>query len=178
MQAPILNVDEWEAALDNCSNMERPQMYRLLICLIRDCGLRPLELAGMQRTWISSSEIRIPIGWSKGGAGRTVPITTAIHSALVAYLRTHNHSFVFLNQRNIPFDNRGMSKCIARMLKRNVGTGSAYSGRRGFARNLNRAGVDPFTICRLMGHSNVLTTMHYIPVTLDDMREAQSLVAA
>ena len=171
MRAPILNDEEFTAALAFTASMERPQTYRLMLQLSIKLGLRPMELAGMESTWFRGSELRIPLGHSKRKSGRSLPVTAEILEAVAAYMEGRTGR-VFLNASGEPFDARGISEAIRRVYRRAGMSASCYSGRRSLATNLVDRGVNILVVQKVLGHSNPMTTLQYVGVTDTMMRRA------
>lgn len=164
MRAPIKTEEELEALLAHTSSMERPAMYRLMLLLSVRLGLRPMEIAGLERTWFRGQELRIPLGHSKRKAGRSIAISDEIADALAVHMGDRTGR-VFLNQRGQPFDANGISMAVRRLYSRAGVEGSCYSGRRTLATRLVDQGVNILVIQNVLGHSSPMTTLNYCEVT-------------
>ncbi len=171
MKAPIKTASEFAALLAHTEQMERPAMYRLMLLLSIKIGLRPMELAGLDRSWFRGNELRIPVGYSKRKSGRSLSIDTEITEAVQAHMQDRTGQ-VFLNAQGNPFTARGISDAFRRLYRINEIEGSCYSGRRTLATNLVDKGVSIFIIQKVLGHSHVNTTQEYVSVTDNMMRNA------
>lgn len=171
MRAPIKQADEFQAVLDYTDSMERPAMYRLMLLLSIRLGMRPMEIAGLDSSWFRGDELRIPLGYSKRKTGRSIPVSDEIIAALAAHMGERTGR-VFLNRAGEPFNAGGIETAFRRLYKRAGVEGSCYSGRRTLATNLVDRDVSIAVVSKLLGHSNVSTTMHYVGVTDSMMRRA------
>lgn len=171
MKAPILSEAEWVEIAQHVETMKRPEHYRFLLLLVRKLGLRPLELAGLDSSWFRGPEMRIPLGHSKGGSGRSLPINAEIIDALSAHMGDRRGR-VFLNRENYPFTAHQMSASVRRLMGMSGVQGSAYSGRRGMATRLVEAGTNMRVIQQVLGHRHLQTTMAYCEVSDKMMRNA------
>ena len=171
MKAPIKEAAEFEKLFAEAERMERPKVYRLMLLLSIRLGLRPMEIAGMERSWFRDRMLRIPLGHSKRKSGRSVPVSDEILEAL-SDLMANEQGRVFRNSRGEPFTANGISEALRRLYKRAGVTGSCYSGRRTLATNLVDEGVSLAVVQQVLGHSNLSTTASYIGVTEGMMRRA------
>lgn len=171
MKAPIKDDAEFQAVLDYTQGMDRPNMYRLMMLLSIRLGLRPMEIAGLERSWFRGDELRIPLGHSKRKAGRSLPVSDEILSALEAHMGACEGR-VFLNARGAAFDANGVSMALRRLYNRAGVEGSCYSGRRTLATNLVDRNVNIAVVSQVLGHSSIATTQAYIGITDSMMRRA------
>lgn len=171
MKAPIKDETEFARLYEEAARMERPKVYRLMLLVSIRLGLRPMEIAGMERSWFRDNTLRIPLGHSKRKSGRTVPVPTEVLDAL-ADLMGNMQGRVFHNAQGEPFTANGVSEAMRRLYKRAGVTGSCYSGRRTLATNLVERGVSIAVVSEVLGHSSLSTTQKYIGVTEGMMREA------
>lgn len=171
MRAPILADEQFEALLTYTDSMERPAMYGLMLLLTKKLGLRPMELAGMESSWVRGDELRIPMGHSKRKQGRSLPIDDDIRDALFAHMG-NSAGRVFRNARGDAFTANGISEAIRRIYKLAGVQGSCYSGRRTMATRMVDNKVNILVVQNVLGHSSPVTSMSYVGVTDRMMREA------
>lgn len=176
MRAPNKTKEEFAEVLARADAMSRPAMYRLMVLLTTKLGLRPMEIAGLDTRWFRQGELRIPLGYSKRKSGRSLPVCEEVLEALAAHMQGREGR-VFLNQRRVPFDAAGISNAIRRLYREAGQLGSAYSGRRTLATSLVEQGVNILIVQKVLGHSNPQTTMEYVSVTENMMRDALRLAA-
>jgi len=171
MKAPSLADTDWSTVDSYIASMERPAHYSLLVMLIRKLGLRPIELARIESSWIVGDELRIPHGKSKRKRPRTLPLNAALLEAFSAHLEGRR-GVVFLNRQGQPFTPGLMSESVRRLLRLSVGYGSAYSGRRAASQRMLDRGENILTIQAFLGHSSPLTTLAYVGVSDQELRRA------
>lgn len=146
-------------------------MYRLMMLLSMRLGLRPMELAGLEAEWFRGEELRIPVGYSKRKAGRSLPVSEEILTVLHEHMGEHSGR-VFLNARGAAFDANGISLAMRRLYRLAGVEGSCYSGRRTLATNLVDRDVNIAVVSKVLGHSSIATTQSYVGVTDRMMRRA------
>lgn len=171
MKAPIKTADEFAELISFTDTMERPAMYRLMVLLSMRLGLRPMEIAGLDSSWLRGDELRIPLGHSKRKSGRSLFIDEEIALAFAQHM-DGREGRVFLNAHGQPFTARGISDAFQRLYRRAGQLGSCYSGRRTLANNLMDRGVSVFKIRDVLGHTSIVTTQEYLSTTPNQIREA------
>jgi site-specific recombinase XerD len=172
MKAPILNRAQWQQVEEHVQAMKRPSHYRLLVLLVRQCGLRPIELANLQSQWFAVDDtLTIPLGYSKGNATRTICVSPEIMNALETHMAGRTGR-VFINQDGDAFNAHQMSASVRRLMGMAGVKASAYSGRRGLATRLVDEGVNIRIIQEVLGHADLSTTAKYCEVTPSMMRRA------
>ncbi|GFE72393.1 tyrosine-type recombinase/integrase [Novosphingobium sp. TCA1] len=164
MKAPILADEQFDKLYAFVAQRERPAMYRLMLLLTQRLGLRPVELANMESSWVRHSELRIPQGSSKGNASRTLPLSAELLEAFEAHMQGATGR-VFTTARRADFTRDGISEAIRRIYRLAGVTGSAYCGRRTAATKMVDRGISMKVIQDFLGHSNLATTAHYLSST-------------
>ena len=171
MRAPIKSAEEFETVFAFAAQMNRPEMYRLMLLMSVKLGLRPMEIAGLETSWFRDGELRIPLGHSKRKSGRSLPISSEITDALNQHMKGATGR-VFRNAQGEVFAANGISEAIRRMYKMAGVKGSCYSGRRTLATNLVDKGVNIAVVQQVLGHSNLSTTAAYIQISENMIRKA------
>lgn len=171
MKAPLIDPAQWTRVWAHLPTMRRPAHYTLLALLVRDLGLRPIELARLDRSWFRGGELRIPHGRSKRGRARSLPVSPAIMDALAHHMGDRQGR-VFLNRTGEPFTAGTIGDSIKRMFREAGVDACCYSGRRTLATNLVDRGVNLIVIRDILGHQNVATTQEYVGSTDAMMRRA------
>jgi len=162
-------------------------LYRVVVLLAVEAGLRVGELRGAQWTDVVGGEITIRraidvdgnVGPPKHNKVRRVPLSPRLVVALAALpkrglwvLSSDDGSFLIY---------RTMLKAIRRLYKRAGVTGSEsesgqtmpfHSLRHSFGTECARRGVPVMTLRDLMGHEDAKTTQRYVTVTSADKRNA------
>ena len=151
-----------------CGNERDRAMMELLL----SSGIRVTELINLDITDVDFNNLSIHIREGKGSKERQSYITTVCAMHLKAYLmqRPDDDPSLFLSlKRKERMTTSGIRKILKQIEKKtHVGDIHPHRFRRTFATNLAKRGMDVQTIARLMGHSNIQTTMIY--VTIDDSR--------
>ena len=135
---------------------------RAMFLLMRFCGLRIAEVAGLKM-----DDLRLPrlIVRGKGSRERTVYATNEVRQALDAWLDVRQaveSKFVFLSYQNQGLSTTAIHKHL--MIYRQMAGISitAHRLRHSFATSLLAAGAPVTSIQKLMGHRRLNTTRSYI----------------
>ncbi|EQB11243.1 tyrosine-type recombinase/integrase [Sphingobium lactosutens] len=171
MRATILNDKQFDKLFDFAAQMNRPAMYRLMLLLTKKLGLRPMELAGLETNWFINDELRIPLGHSKRKQGRSIPVDAEILTALHDHMQGERGR-VFRNGAGDVFTANGISEAMRRIYRMAGVQGSCYSGRRSMATRMVDNNVNIVVVSKVLGHSSIATTQHYVGVTDAMMRKA------
>jgi len=134
-------------------------------------GLRVGEMVSLKLSDIGESTVRIR---GKGGKARTLPLEGATREAILYYVarvRGTGPDRLLLHD-GTPYRRRGIARMLERHGKRIGKRLSPHDMRRTFGRQLWERGVKIEVISKLMGHSESKTTIRYLGLDLDDMREA------
>jgi site-specific recombinase XerD len=162
-------------------DLSRPQgqsEHAMALCML-DLGLRVSEVTLLVLTDIDWMERSLRVPPVKGGTGRVIPITSAVATALRAYIDTaraqSTSNRVFLRQRRLigkPVSTALVIMAMRRAYRR-CGFPSTWNGthilRRTFATRLHKLGADMREIGDLLGHRELMTTGLYIRVAHNDL---------
>ena len=171
MKAPAKNPEEVEALIEFASTRRNPRKWRLMLLLSFRLGLRPIELAQLDTAHFRGDEIRIRIGHTKGKGGRSLPVCQVVKDALAEHMQGRE-GHVFLNERGDPMDKGGISDAMRRFYREAGQVGSCYSGRRTAGQRMQEQGANILTLQAFYGHKSPLTTMSYVGVSMNQLREA------
>jgi integrase/recombinase XerC/integrase/recombinase XerD len=147
---------------------DKAMIYSLL-----DTGLRASELLDIDITDVDINGT-ILIRNGKGGKSRMVYFTPTTRRALRRYLNIHKGSLALFTDRDgIRLTYSG----IRQMLKRrsqyaDIPRVTAHMFRRAYALEMLRAGVDVFTLSRLMGHADERVLARYLKLVASDLEQA------
>lgn len=175
MQAPTKTPEELCELLAFTDTRSRPAMWRAMLLLSFRLGLRPKEIAQLHTNQFASGSLRIQRGHSKGKSSRTLPVCAEVMSALYEHLQGRE-GWVFLNRDGSPFDAAGISSAMRRLYREAGTRGSCYSGRRTAGQALQDANVNVFTIQAFFGHTSPQTTLNYLGVSPNQLRNAMSVL--
>lgn len=139
---------------------------RAIVELLLSSGIRAAEFSNLNIDDIDFQNKSIHIREGKGAKERISYITDVCSIHLKKYLesRKDNENALFLSSRsNRRLSSAGLKYMLREISKRShVDNIHPHRFRRTFATNLARRGMDVQTIAKLMGHSNLQTTMIYV----------------
>lgn len=147
-----------------CVKIRDRAMIELLLC----SGIRVSELAGLKINDVDFINKSILIREGKGGKQRVVYITDICLIYLQKYIKTRNDSlsYLFITKNKTPMRKDTIENALRTLgQKSNVFNVHPHRFRRTFATNMYKRGMDIRSIQKLMGHSNINTTMVYINAT-------------
>jgi site-specific recombinase XerD len=172
----------------------RLRRYRTPIKLIYACGLRLSECLALTIHDINGSENKLFIRNSKGHQDRVVPLPTCLCRELQRYWRFHRHPLLLfpnvgrgdnnpqalaqrMHQATAPMPCSSLQRLIIIARKQlNVPQASIHSLRHSFATHMLEAGAHLHTIQTLLGHKQITSTMIYLHLTHQTVRDALSLM--
>lgn len=157
---------EIDALRSGCRNKKE----RALIEFLLATGVRVNELSLMKISDIDFAEYSVHVRNGKGGKERVTYITPVAVRHVCEYIQNRNKTeteYLFYN-KNHGYLNPGGVRFILNRIARRVGINEVHPHRfrRTFATSASRKGLEIQEIQRLLGHSNINTTMQYI--SLDD----------
>lgn len=153
--------------------------HRILFALLYDCGLRCMEVRRLQLKDIDMDRRMLHIRQSKGKKDRYVPIGNVLAIGLQKYIETVQPVKWLFNGRGDAtiegakggdFDSRYAQRSVQYAVSSAVKQAginkdvSVHTLRHTYATHLLEAGTDIMTIQKLLGHSNIDTTMIYLHV--------------
>jgi len=159
----ILSREEVRRLLAHAANLRA----RTLLMLTYAAGLRVSEVCALQLTDIESAPDRmcIKVRQGKGGQDRYTMLSPALLETLREYCRVSRPvTWLFPNPAGTgPIDATTAQRmyCAARDRAGLGKHGGIHTLRHCFATHLLESGVDIHTIQRLLGHSNISTTLRY-----------------
>lgn len=166
---PIL-VDDLHALLKVSNKRDKA-----IILVLIDTGIRATELININifdLKLTNNGEIMIRRG--KGGKPRSVFIGQKTRRALREYLKERAaSSTLFLTDDGNPLTYWGLRDIIVRRSKQaGIHPPQLHAFRRTFALTMLRAGVDIYSVARLMGHADIQVLKRYLKQTNDDLQIA------
>lgn len=171
MKAPAKTNEEYEAMLAFADTRRDAAKWKAMLVLSFRLGLRPIELAQLDTSQFRGDEVRIRIGHTKGKGGRSLPTSPEVMMALHEHMRGRE-GHVFLNERGEHFDAKAISTAMRRLYREAGQVGSCYSGRRSAGQRMQDSGYSLNVIQGFYGHKSPLTTMSYIGVSMNQLRQA------
>lgn len=138
---------------------------RALIEVLLSSGVRVSELADITVPDVDFDRLSIHVKNGKGGKERTVFINQLALAHLQKYLlsRKHTGNHLFYNKKGEPLNPGGVRYILNEIARRaNVENVHPHRFRRTFATGLANRGMDIQVIRKLLGHSNINTTLQYV----------------
>lgn len=171
--APIKYLDEvkpifTEVDIDMLRAACRTPRERAELELLLCSGIRATELCGLNRNDINFNTLAGVVK-GKGNKERVIYITEICKKYLLAYLetRTDDLECMFMSRLKKRLSKESLRSDMSKLGKRaNIDDVHPHRFRRTFATNLSKKGMNTRAVQKLMGHTDINTTMVY--VTLDD----------
>lgn len=141
---------------------------RLIVLLLYGCGLRTMELCGLDVADISRERQELTVRHGKGDRPRVIPIPEGLYTELLAYLLQHGRRGALFRtaQRRRRIREKDVCVVVSAAVAR-AGLPSSVTARtlrHSFATHLMDRGVDLAVIASLMGHRSPQETGVYLHV--------------
>lgn len=172
------DLDDIGKMLDTCTNDFHGARDRAILLALLDTGARASELCSMNLSDYNQITGEILIRQGKGRKTRTVYLGKKSRKALRCYLKfRHDNSFALLVSKNGErISYWGLNEIIYRRAnKASVDKPELHAFRRAFAINMLRAGVDVFSLQKLMGHADLQVLRRYLAQTTEDIAQAHRI---
>lgn len=149
---------------------------RMLLTTMYATGMRVGEAVQLSVNDIDSRRMTILVSRGKGNKQRLVPLSPKLLTELRLFWQTHRNPVWLFPSRepDSPLSIASVERMCARArarsgLKRRFNT---HALRHTFATELLEAGVDLFSIQKILGHRSLSTTAHYTHVRRSHLQEA------
>jgi len=158
----FLSRKEQQELLDCC-----PKQLRDLVLVALRTGLRRGELLGLRKQDVDFVRGLLMLTRTKTDRSRQVPMTDEVRAILsrLAFGRA-DQDVLYRNRFGRPYQAPRQAFCRA-VRKAGIKDFRFHDLRHTYASDLVMAGVDIFTVSKLLGHSNVKTTMIYAHLAPD-----------
>ena len=170
----VLSKQEIKAILEAPTNLK----HRALLSLIYACGLRRSEVLNLTLKDVLSDRNLLFIRQSKGKKDRVVPISHKIIEMLRDYYKAFKpKTWLFEGQMpNTKYSEMSLAKVLKQALKKagNQKAVSLHWLRHSYATHLLESGTDISYIQKLLGHSDIKTTLIYAKVSKKEMGQIES----
>jgi site-specific recombinase XerD len=158
----FLTDEECQKLLKKCNEWEHPIFYTFL-----NTGMRKGELLNLEWQDIDFNRRKIQIrakkGWVPKTSEREIPINESLSDVFKTLKADKKEGYVFQDEKGQQIENNRLRKRLMSLTKRcgfpNVT--KLHTLRHTFASHLVMNGVDLPTVKKLMGHSDIQTTMIY-----------------
>lgn len=144
---------------------------KAIIAMMSDCGLRAMEIAGLKEQDVRETDIKV---FGKGNKERIVFISPALKKILISYERIKKQYFRYRVKYNdnyfLAYQGKLMSTVAVYNLVVEASNRVGIEGKRVsphmfrhyYAVQSILAGIDVYSLSRLLGHSSVSTTQLYL----------------
>ena len=163
--------------------MAETQLMKDVILTAFNTGMRLAEITNLRNTDVDTKSKMITVGnelfTTKSRKVRFVPINDVMLEILSRRIKDSSKGrFVFGKSSGAAYTTDYFSKNFkATLRKTEIKKNYCFhSLRHGFASHLAQQGVPLVTVSKLLGHSNISTTMIYAQVNLDDLRKGIGLL--
>ena len=174
-----VELDVVASLLNTCkSNSFLDYRDEALLKFLLDTGARAREVLNIDIQDINSISGEVLIRWGKGGKSRTVFLGKASRKSLRAYLKQRKdiHTALWVTDEGERLEYGGLRGVLIRRANiANIKAPTLHSFRRAFAINMLRAGVDVFSLQKLMGHADLQVLRRYLAQTTDDIAQAHRI---
>lgn len=151
----------------------------LIMCCFFSTGMRKAELLGLKLSDINITTDMIKVN-GKGSRDRLVPVGRTLRRIILQYLARREEYLVdcycdyfIVSQRKTRLSHHGMN-CLFQRIKKNLGASgerfSPHTWRHTFAKNFLLNGGDVFSLQKILGHSDIVTTKKYIALNDREMK--------
>jgi len=171
-QLPNLFSQQEVAAIINSLHNKK---HKAMVMLAYGAGLRVSEVVSLKTYQIDSRRMTIFIGAAKGKKDRLVglsPVLLLMLREYAAEYQPQKNGYLFEgNVIGAPYSARTLQE-VLQAAKKKVGVmkpGSVHSLRHSFATHLIEKGTDVTMIQRLLGHSDIKTTLIYLHTSNRDL---------
>lgn len=160
---------EMDALRHACKN----EKERAIIEMLASSGIRVSELSDIDVTDIDFQDKVVHVKCGKGGKGRITYISDVAKLHVQKYLMSRNDEklFLFCNKNHERLNTGGIRHLLRQIGSRaNVDNVHPHRFRRTFATTMANRGMAIQEIQKLLGHSNIATTMTYVCVDNEKTR--------
>lgn len=167
----IFSKEEVAAIINSLTNVKHKTM--LMLCY--SAGLRVSEVVSLQTSNIDPKRMTILIESAKGKKDRMAILSPVLLVMLREYIKLYkpdSQGFLFEGyEKGMPYSARSLQEVLqAAKLKAGViRRGSIHSLRHSFATHLIEKGTDVTMIQKLLGHSDIKTTLRYLHTSNRDL---------
>lgn len=154
--------------------------HKVMLMLAYSAGMRVSEVVGIKTFEIDSNRMTIFISQAKGKKDRIVTLSPVLLFMLREYAKQYKpdkRGYLFSGvQKGTPYSTRSL-QLVMQAAKNKAGIirpGSVHSLRHSFATHLVERGTDISMIQKLLGHSDIKTTLRYLHTSNKDLLKIMS----
>lgn len=169
----VLSKQEVKTLINNISNLK----HKAIIALLYGSGLRIGELLELKKTDIDSHRMVVHVRNAKGKKDRYSVLSENVLDILRKYYKKHQpKEYLFEGQNGGKYSNESASQVFKRSLQKAKINKKAtlHTLRHSFATHLLEDGIGIAHIQKLLGHSNITTTLIYTQIAEDALLRIKS----
>lgn len=170
----VLSVEEIQRMFDVCENKK----HKLILALLYSCSLRATEVVNLKWNHIDRSRMVINIIAGKGKKDRQVPLNDVLIKILTEYWQEYkSKEYVFNGQFSLQYTKRSILEVVKQLAyKANIDNKRVYTHlmRHTSATHMVESGLDINILQKLLGHSNIKTTMMYTHISHNYISQIQT----
>ena len=151
--------------IDNLRHACRTTKERAIVEMLLATGVRVSELTGLLVNDVDLNSMSVHVTRGKGNKERTTYMNDLAKTHLQTYLahRDNESQHLFLNNQKKPLSAGGVRHILKELGKRaGVSNVHPHRFRRTFATGLANRGMEIQEIKKLLGHSDINTTLEYV----------------
>jgi site-specific recombinase XerD len=172
------SLEEIKAMIETCDKTFYGLRDKAVLLGLLDSGSRANEFLSIKLKDYNQFSGEILIRHGKGGKSRTIFFGKITRRAVRAYLNSRSDfcDALWITGGGEQLTYFGLREIVRRRAKRaKINTPSLHSFRRAFAINMLRAGVDVFSLQKLMGHADLQVLRRYLAQTTEDIAQAHRI---
>jgi len=170
----IFSEVELEKLTATCAETAFPERNRAIIEFLRSTGCRISEMTGLNRNQVDLQKLEVVV-LGKGNKERIVYLSEVAAMVLKAYLdsREDDDEMLFIGNKGERLQPNGV-RIMLKQLGKKAGVENVHPHRfrRTLATNLCRRGMPLQEIATVLGHAKLDTTMKYVILNNDDIKQA------
>lgn len=169
----VLSKKEVYKVIENTNNLK----HRALLAVIYSAGLRIGELLELKKTDIDSERMLIHIRAAKGKKDRYTMLSKKVLELLRKYYKEYKpKEYLFEGQKGGKYSAESAGQFFKRALKKSKieKPATLHTLRHSFATHLLEEGVGITHIQKLLGHSNITTTLIYTHIANESIQKIKS----
>jgi len=167
-------IDRWLSAEEEERLLgASPVWLREIIVFALNTGMRQGEILDLRWPYVDLSRRTATVMRSKNGDRRTIPLNGQAMEALKARgkVRHIKSDYVFASKVGSRLEKRNLARAFYLAMDRAVVENFRFHDlRHTFATRLAQAGVDIYTIAKLLGHKDIRMTQRYAPHCTESLR--------
>jgi site-specific recombinase XerD len=174
-----VEVQDVSSMVETCrSHLFLDYRDKAILLFLLDTGVRAREFLKINLDDINLMDGSVNVISGKGGKSRIVFLGKTSRKSIRAYVkhRMDNNPAMWITNNAERLTYIGLRKVIIRRANQaGIKPPTLHSFRRAFAINMLRAGVDVFSLQKLMGHADLQVLRRYLAQTTEDIAQAHRI---